>query len=281
MVRENVLVTGYRGFLGQSLMTRLKTSGYGGCIGVGKNDDIAENFNYPPDVIFHLASAGSKKNDYSEDEIVITNITETWRLLKTMRDIPYRALINFSSSSVYGIKDHPMREDDNLAPNFLYASTKAATEMLCRNEAVEHGKPIVNARLFTIYGPGMQETKLIPVLFDRIKNGKEIQIVDGEHDFLYIDDCLEALNVLVDNAGQLAGTAVNLGTGIATTNKEIVEHIEDIVGKKAIFSKKPFEHNHTSVDSPVWRANINTLKTYGWKPKVSVREGLERMYESM
>jgi len=279
-MKEKILITGHNGFIGSNLLKR-----YPGAMCYGREErDFSEEvllsfINNEPDIIFHLASAGSKKGNYSEQEIFETNVVETWDLLRVTRDIAYKAFVNFSTSSVYGIKEGKMFERDKLEPNFLYASTKAAAEMLCRNEAIEHKKPVVSVRPFSVYGPGMQDSKLIPVLFDRISHGQEIQLAEGNHDYIYIDDFMDALGYVLDNVGHLAGSAVNIGTGKQTSNLEVARLVADIVGEPLRLSSNKFSHNHTSLDSLTWMAGRGELYNLGWRPKVDLREGLERMYE--
>lgn len=273
--KDKVLITGYNSFIGKHLLKIYPDAEI-----VGRD----QGWYVGPDLIFHLAAAGSKRGNYTEKEIFSTNVGGTWNLLQTTRDIPYKAFINFSSSSVYGIKDHPMREDDNLEPNFLYASTKAAAEMLCRNEAIEHNKPVVNVRPFSVYGPGMQDNKLIPVLFDRIKRNEQVELVVGNHDFIYIDDFLAGLDTVVNNARTLAGHALNIGSGEQWSNYDLACLVSQIVGKgiqNIVEVDRLHDHGHqTQLDSPMWQADISKLKTLGWSPKVSLREGLTRFYES-
>ena len=283
MHNERILITGSKGFIGQHLLKRWdQWAPYEINRGTPWIEEDLRRWN--PGIIFHLAAAGSKKGSYTEEEIYKTNLLGTWELLKATRDIPYRAFINFGSSSEYGIKDKPMREDDVLEPNFFYAATKAAATQLARNEAIENHKPVVTVRPFTIYGPSMPETKLIPTLFRKLKNGEPVRLVKGNHDYLYIDDFLDALELVVKNTSELSGQAINIGSGQQTSNYDIATLVSEVTGKgisNIIEVDRLHDHGHAEVDSLNWKANINTLRTLGWKPKVSLREGLTRIYETV
>lgn len=277
--QEIALITGANSFIGKHLIAYLRNKGIE-VIEWGREEmqhqdglDVPEHVDY----IYNLAAAGSKQGSYSDQEIFFTNTFQVFDLLQATKDINYKAFIQFGSSSEYGIKRQPMREDDVLEPNFMYAATKAAATQLCRAYAIQHNKPIVTIRPFSVYGPGMQTSKLIPVVFDKIERNEKITLVDGNHDWIYIVDFLDAVDIVTDHAGELAGTAVNIGTGKQTSNVEVVKFIGEVIGKGA-FLQEGYQSRHTVMDSPYWQANINTLKTLGWSPQISLRKGLEKMY---
>ena len=274
--KEKCLITGSRGFLGTQLYYWL-SDGRHDIETINRRDSLDLIKDFQPDIVYHLAAAGSKKGDYTNEEILKTNIGLTQDLLSACRDIPYRAFINFSSSSVYGKKDKPMKESDDPAPEFLYAESKVVAEAFCGYECFKYKKPIVSIRPFSIVGPKMQETKLIPTVIRSIKNDIPLNLIDGNHDFLDVRDLLSALDIIIYNIDQLKGGVVNIGSGIQTSNIEVVRICEEVLNKKAIISEVEFKHNHSQVDSKKWQADITKIKRLGWEPKITLRESIEGM----
>ncbi|MEK7112560.1 MAG: GDP-L-fucose synthase, partial [Patescibacteria group bacterium] len=66
---------------------------------------------------------------------------------------------------------------------------------------------------------------------------------------------------------------INVGTGVATSNQEVVKLLEDIAGKKVKTRKAPS-------DRFLWVADNSKIKSLGWKPEVLLGEGLKRVYET-
>ncbi len=276
-------VIGSQSFIGKHLVKRLRDRGIK-VVEYGRYEmSDSDGFDIPAgvDYIYNLAAAGSKKGDYSDWDMFWTNVHQLFELLMESKDVSYKAFIQFGTSSEYGIKDSSMREDDVLHPNFMYAATKASATQLARAFAVEYGKPVVTVRPFTVYGPGMQGTKLIPTLLKKIQAGQPIDLVGGNHDYIYIEDFLDALEVVVSFSEELKGLPVNIGTGVQTSNHQLVSLVGDLVGRVPVVNEVSNlrGHGHHQVDSPIWKANINTLKLFGWRPQYTLRDGLRLMYE--
>lgn len=153
---NKVLLTGASGAIGIRAKQMLEEEGYKVfCI---KHDDIKSFTPYKavsiePDYIIHLSAYGNRYDQKDDREIVKSNITDTFTLLHSLRNINYKGFINVSSSSVYGKKSKPMKETDTLDTDTWYGATKVASEYLCRAEAVQNKKPVINVRPFTVYGP--------------------------------------------------------------------------------------------------------------------------------
>ena len=216
-----------------------------------------------PDIIFHLA--GEIRN---EEKMFDSNIKLTYNLLEESKDLDYRSFIYVGSSSEYGRKNHPMSETDNLDPDTLYEATKGAGSLLCRAFAKTYNKPISIARPFSLYGKYESPNRFIPTIFRYASTGETLPLADGVHDWTYIDDFIDGLMWLMTIYGQ---EIVNFGTGIQTTNEEVVRIVEDILGKKirAIPVGKL-----RSYDSSSWVAAPSKFVC-----KHTLKEGLEKCKE--
>lgn len=270
---ETSLVTGATGFIGRELVKELDLFNI-------KHRDFNRgdtDFGESVDVVYNLAAAGSKKGNYSRQEIFDTNIEQTWRLLEWSRKNA-RMFVHFSTSSVYGKQVRPMDIDMKLKPDFLYAATKAASEQLVREWSISTGKPAIVIRPFSIYGEGMQETKLIPVAIDRLKKGECVDLVHGEHDYLHVADLSRGVRLVTERIDE-GYNELNFGSGEATTNEEVITIIAGILNVQPNYKyvDNLDGHVHFSVDSKVWVANNSLTNRYGWYPRIKFYDGIRKI----
>ncbi len=301
---ETVLITGATGFIGANLARRLAGSFKVNILArpnsnfwrlndiksrlAVHNADICDYENLRdavnrirPDYIFHFAAYGAyPRIQADESKILETDIIGTHNLLKAALGIPYKCLINTGSSSEYGIKDKPMKEDDALDPNTAYGAAKAASTMLCRNFAREHDKPIITLRPFSVYGYYEERLRLVPdVIISCLKN-KDVNLSSGvqKRDFVFIEDAIGAYMQAM-KYDDSSGLVLNVGSGKDISVMDAANKIHKIInsGNRLFFGKKPLESFETE---KCWRADIKLIRQkIGWKPKINLDEGLARTVE--
>src|SRR5262249_5612399 len=129
------------------------------------------------------------------DRMMATNFMGCVNLLDACAEIGVESFVQTGSSSEYGYKDHPPAEDEALEPNSHYAVTKAAATHYCQFTARQHNLHAVTTRLYSIYGPWEEPTRLIPTLIIRGLKGNLPPLVSPRtaRDFVYVDDAVEAL----------------------------------------------------------------------------------------
>ena len=123
--------------------------------------------------IFHLAAHGAYSSQIDTARIVQTNIMGTINLVQACLKTGFEVFVNTGSSSEYGFKDHAPAENEWLDPNSYYAVAKASATLFCRYTARNLGVRIPTLRLYSVYGPYEEPTRLMPTL-DRKWVGKEI-----------------------------------------------------------------------------------------------------------
>jgi len=281
----NIIVTGASGFIGSHLIRRLKKDGHTVFPIPHKTlttattylKDQLEKFN--PDYIYHLSSYGNMNTQTDEDLIVATNVIHTWNLLQVTKDIPYKAFVNFGSSSEYGKKDEVMTESMLPEADTFYGASKVASTYLCKAFAKQYDKPIVTVRPFSVYGPGEATFRFIPKLISELKRSPYGQMtvdMHAKHDWIYIDDFIDALLLIASNALRFKGQVVNIGTGKETRNVRIVKLLQQIADA---FIQVTYINGMRPNDSPVWKDGSSKLKKLNWSPTISLEEGLRRCYE--
>jgi nucleoside-diphosphate-sugar epimerase len=231
----------------------------------------------PPDQIYHFAAYGNMAYQTEIDKMVQANFINLFNLLEVTKDIEYKAFINCSTSSVYGKKDHPMHETNSLEADDYYGVTKIAGEILIKAFVTKYLKPVVSIRPFSVYGPGEASYRFIPSAIQCVKHDIEMPLAPGMHDWIYIDDLIEGIMLIMENAKDYSGKAVNIGTGQQLDNYEIVKHLA-FFGKRNL-NDLPIEHIKSLRSRESWVADNTLLRSFGWVQQVSISEGLKRCYD--
>jgi nucleoside-diphosphate-sugar epimerase len=115
---------------------------------------------------------------------------------------------------------------------------------------------------------------LIPTIYDAYKTKKVLNIVDGSHDFIHIDDVMDCmLNVDVKD-----GDVINVGTGISTSNIEVVNTFENIVQKELEYNQvQKLSDFYSERDNMEWSCDTDYAENeYQFVPKISFKKGLEK-----
>lgn len=267
---KRILVTGSSGFVGQNLVKRLEKQ-------LDKYEIIKYDRKSPKeyikvDTVFHLAAYGNRHTQTDIDEIYKANVN---LLLDLLRNVKYERFINVGTSSEYGTKDRPMREDDLLEPETFYAASKAAGTLASQVFAKQRDENIVTIRPFSLYGPGEGDHKFIPILTRAVFSHKPVKIAPGVHDWIHIDDFIDAMLLVAREADSLSGEIFNVGTGIQHTNKEVVRLVENV--STFILDKHFTDEKMRDYDTQKsWVADITKIKKLGWEPKIDLEEGIRR-----
>ena len=164
------------------------------------------------------------------------NVNGTFQAVDLCRELGVKKVVYSSSASVYGdAVETPMTEAHPFNNRTMYGATKVFGEQLLRSYNEMYGLDYVGLRYMNIYGPrqdyrGVYVTVIMKVL-DRLDAGQSPQIYgDGtqSYDFVYVDD-VAAVNILCMKS-DLTDDYLNVGTGIKTSIKELVEKLLEITG---------------------------------------------------
>ncbi|MEM9542576.1 MAG: NAD-dependent epimerase/dehydratase family protein [Cyanobacteria bacterium P01_E01_bin.42] len=299
---STILITGGTGFIGANLTRRLLLQGHEIHLLVRPNykswrikdikpdlrlhavnleDEEALNqriSRIKPERIFHLAVHGAYSSQNNLRAMIDTNIIGTVNLLQACLKTDFDVFVNTGSSSEYGYKDYPPSEIEWLEPNSYYAITKASATLFCRYIAKNQNLRIPTLRLYSVYGSYEESTRLMPTLIERGLQGKLPPLVNPKiaRDYVYIDDVVEAyLLAAMMNTNEL-GAVFNVGTGIQTTLRDVVEIARKVlkIPAKPQWGTMPDRH----WDTTVWVADNRKIKEeLGWSPYYSFEEGFQEM----
>jgi nucleoside-diphosphate-sugar epimerase len=228
-----------------------------------------------PDVIYHLATYGAYAQQKDPQLSVSTNVLGTMNLADSCREFG-GAMVNVSTSSEYGIKNHPIREDDVLEPNSLYGVSKSAATLYCSHLSRDFGVPITTFRIFAAYGYYEEPMRLIPSLIvSYLKNAPpRLASPDSVRDFIFIEDIISAFEKAPDTPAA-KGQILNLACGKQHTISELATVVKKLTGS----SLDPVWGSTQKKQSepPMWVADMSkTRKALGWEPSNSLDAGLEK-----
>jgi nucleoside-diphosphate-sugar epimerase len=176
-----------------------------------------------------------------------------------------------------GSMEEPDRDDP--APSSPYAAAKAATSGYARLFDSLYGLPVVNLRVFMVYGPGQRDgTKLVPYVINSLLRGEAPELSSGrrEVDWIYVDDVVAAFLAAAD-AEKAPGTTLDVGSGELVSIRSLVEQIVPLVGGDArpafgALPDRPGERPR--------RADVaQSRETIGWEPSTPLAVGLVRTVE--
>jgi dolichol-phosphate mannosyltransferase len=207
--------------------------------------------------------------------MIDTNVRGTANLIEAGARVGFEALVNAGSSSEYGFKDHPPGEDELLEPNSYYAVTKSAASLLCQYVSQSEQLPLITLRLYSVYGPWEEPTRLVPSL---ILNGlvgayPPLARPDVARDFVYVEDVNDAFILAASHATERPGTIFNVGTGIQTSLRDAVEISRRLFGidHEPRWESMP----NRAWDATTWIAQSQRIREIlGWQPRYSFEKGL-------
>ncbi|MBF0518985.1 MAG: NAD(P)-dependent oxidoreductase [Nitrospirae bacterium] len=234
-----------------------------------------------PDWIFHLAVHGAYSWQSDVYKIIETNITGTVSLVCAAVKTGFEAFINTGSSSEYGYNSNAPKESDCPEPNSYYAVAKTSATMFCSYMAKQHKVNISTLRLYSAYGPFEEPNRLIPTLIINGLYGKLPVLVrpDISRDYIYIDDITDIYTLIATKNHQSElGAIYNVGTGVQTSLREIVEITRAMfkINDPPVWGSMP----ERIWDTDIWRCDSGKLKeTFLWNYRYSLEDGLKKTRE--
>lgn len=229
-----------------------------------------------PERVFHLAHYGGNRGQNDEAQIRHVIIDGTAALYEACRGVEsIRAIIHTGSSSEYGVKSAPMREDMVLEPHTAYGVAKAWATLHGQRLAREAQMPIVTVRPFSVYGAYEAPTRLVPAAVRAAMQGKVLPISDPTtpRDFIHVDDVIDAM--LFASTHVHAGAIFNLGSGVQIPISEMVNTIAHVSGKEIKTEVGAIAARNADV--PFWQADMShTREVLGWSPKITLEAGITR-----
>ena len=164
-------------------------------------------------------------------------------------------------------------------PDMTYGWSKLTGEFLAQIAAKNYGISVACVRPFSGYGEDQDLSYPTPAIAARAARKENPFEVWGTgyqgRDFVHIDDCIDCILMAMDNIHD--GSAINIGMGKLTSFRELIEVFTSFAGYKPeikALTDKPVGV-HSRYSNMEYVAN-----TFGWKAKISIEEGMKRVYDA-
>ena len=293
-----ILITGINGFIGQHLGRTLVKREHQ-VLGLGRDKQcvvrgvrayysgsildkkLVEKATRDVEVVVHLAALTSHKDIVEKKfETLKTNLLGTKNVLDFFSQSKQtRKFLYASTGKVYGkIARLPISEDHSTNPLNILGKSKLITEQLI-DFYNDDKKEFIIFRIFNIYGPTQRKNFLIPTILTQLASRKrEIVLgdIEAKRDYMYIDDLVNAFILAIEKKGTLGLSMYNICSGKSSSASQIVKIIEKIKGMDIKIKSNPNLVRRDEMKNEYGSFEL-AKKTFGWIPKVSLEEGLQKL----
>ncbi len=290
---KTLLITGSSGFIGSHLISSI-ASDYK-IIGISNKKQTKKMnfFHYEKDItkevriksslstIIHLAALSDVRYCKLYPSLCINvNVLGTHKILEMCRKKDVN-LIFTSTSHVYGLpKKLPIMEDEMIKPTSIYATSKIMAENLCESYAKTYGLNITVLRLFSVYGHNSPVHNAVHNIMNQYITKSIVNLgnLKSKRDFIYIDDVIDAIKIILEN--QKGYEVFNVGSGYTNTIRSVCDKVAKISKRNLRIESKidKLRNNHIK-EIKCSYSKINRI--HKWSPKFDLDTGLQTMYNHM
>ena len=306
-MKKKILVTGGAGFIGSNLCNRIYQSGFNVSafdnLSLGKKENLTsqikfikgdvekiKDLNKLPDkydFMVHLAGA-SCTFMFQEDlkAAMSNNILGFINILDYARKTGVKKVLFASTSSIYGDNPTPFTEDQQVIPPNFYSVAKHSMEHLANVYNREYGLEILSFRFLSVYGPKEEhKTRYANLVSQFLWNiwldKTPVVYGDGlqERDLTNVADVCAAIQLAIETPKKFGHTIFNVGTSKNYNLHEIIEKINQRLGKN-------IQHKH--IKSPLkWTARHHLAdltkirEALGYVPKYTLDQGIDEIAKNL
>ncbi|MCX6353250.1 MAG: GDP-L-fucose synthase [Bacteroidetes bacterium] len=296
-----IYVAGHRGMVGSAIVRRLNAEGFTNIItrtsselDLRNQEAVHQFFNAEkPEYVFLAAAkvGGILANNTYRADFIYENLIMECNAIHAAYVSGVKKLLFLGSSCIYPkFAAQPMGEDSLLTgilepTNEPYAIAKIAGIKMCDAYRSQYGCNFISVMPTNLYGPNdnydLQNSHVLPALIRKfheakLENKPSVEIWGSgtpRREFLHVDDLAAACYHLMQTYSE-AGL-VNIGVGEDISIKELALLIKEIVG----YSNELIWDATKPDGTPRKLLNIHKLKSLGFTPKISLRDGIESVYK--
>ena len=299
---SKIFVAGHKGLVGSAIVRHLEEQGFTNIITIDRfqcdltnQKDVKMFFmSEQPEYVFLAAAkvGGIGANSEYPADFIYENLMIQSNIISSAAMVGVEKLLFLGSSCIYPkFAKQPITEDQLLSgylepSNDAYAIAKIAGIKMCQAYRKQYGLNAIAVMPTNLYGPNdnfdHNDGHVLPSLISKFDGSLEKSkhwVVklwgDGSarREFLHVDDLASALLICMERYD--SEDIINIGTGEDVTIKELTEMIVDVTGYKNDYEWDTSKPNGT----PRKVLNVDKIKSLGWEPKISLRQGIESTYE--
>ena len=306
---SRVYVAGNTGLVGSAIVRMLHRKGYTNIFStpsshfdLRRQDDVERFFkNNEPEYVYLAAAkvGGIGANKDYPGHFIYDNLMIQSNIIHAARKFGVKKLLFLGSSCIYPkMCEQPIKEEYLLTgplepTNDAYAIAKIAGIKMCQAYRKQYGFNAISLMPTNLYGPNdnfdLETSHVLPALIRKLDAGKDnighdlggsyqypvTLWGDGSpmREFLHVDDLADACFTAMLKYDE--SEPINVGTGEDVTIKELASIISAVVGFTGGIDWDTSKPNGT----PRKVLNVDKMKSLGWEPKISLKEGIKSTYE--
>ena len=307
---SKILVLGHRGLVGSAIVRNLLSKGYNNLVTIPRKECDLRNTEevdnlfaiHQPEYVFLAAAkvGGIGANSEYPAHFIYDNLMIQSNIIHTSHKSSVKKLLFLGSSCIYPkMCEQPIKEEYLMkgpleSTNDAYAIAKIAGIKMCQAYREQYGFNAISLMPTNLYGINdnfdLETSHVLPAMIAKYHHAQiEGYTIDmggpwwpdvklwgdgsARREFLHVDDLAEACHTCMKDYD--SSEPINVGTGEDITIKELASIVSDVVrypGQTVWDTSKP---NGT----PRKVLNVDKIKSLGWQPKVSLKEGIVRTYE--
>lgn len=297
---DRIYVAGSDTLIGKALLRQLRVGGYVNVIDTGSTEsDLSDGVEVEayfaamkPEYVFLAGgkSGGISANQKYPADLMLDNLLLQCQIIRNVQRHGSRKLLYFASSCCYPRSCVQPMQVGSLMTGPLeptseaYATAKIAGIRLCQAYRQQYGADMISAIPGDVFGPeddfDLEDSHVIAALLRRMHQAK----ISGAHsievwgsgaqrrEFIFVDDVADAAIFLMKNFS--GSTPINVGSGFDVTIRSLAELLKEVVGFEG-----ELRFDITKPDGMLLKAlDSSALLAMGWRPKTSLRDGLEQTY---
>jgi len=308
--KNKIYIAGHNGMVGSAIVRRLREKGFVNIITRSSSElDLTDQKNVhnflqderPDYVVIAAAKVGGiHANDSYPAEFIYQNLMIEANLIHGAYLAGVNNLLFLGSSCIYPKESlQPIREDYLLSghlesTNEPYAVAKIAGIKLCESYNRQYGTDYRSIMPTNLYGPNdnfhPKNSHVIPALIRKfheakVKNKPFVEVWGSGkpmREFLHVDDMADVSIYIMDIDKKILESEVdpmlshiNIGTGTDITIKDVAQIVKEVVGfyGEIVFNTKMSDGTKRKL------LDISKLERLGWKPVITLKDGLKETYE--
>lgn len=298
---DKIYIAGHRGMVGSAIVRILEAEGFTNLIyrtsselNLTRQADV-ENFfaTEKPDYVFLAAAkvGGIHANSTYPAQFIYENMMIESNIIHSAYENNVKKLLFLGSSCIFPkLAPQPLKEDYLLSgsledTNEAYAVAKIAGLKLCEFYKQQYGCNFISAMPCNLYGTGdnyhPENSHVIPALIRKFHEAKESNAKSVElwgtgtplREFLHVDDMAKACLYLMENYDRLQ--FVNVGYGEDLPISELAKIVQETVD----FQGETIYNTNMPDGTPKKLLDCSKLFNLGFKPEISLRDGLKLVYD--
>lgn len=298
---SKIYIAGHRGMVGAALIRKLSQEGFSHLILRSHNElDLTQQqcvhdfFELEKPKYVFLAAAkvgGILANSQFPADFIYQNMMIEANVIHAAYQTGVKRLLFLGSSCIYPrLAPQPITEESLLSSelektNEPYAIAKIAGLKLCESYQRQYGCDFFSVMPTNLYGPGdnfdLETSHVVPALirkFHEAKNKNSEVTLWGtgkpRRELLHVDDLASACLLLMQQE-KIIHPLINVGYGTDITIRELAQLIQEMTG----FSKTVHWDSSKPDGTPQKLLNSQKIKSLGWTPQITLREGLQKTYQ--